>query len=87
MDAASAVNAGKTLLSAMAALGAGLSVGLGAIGAGIGIGIATGKYLEACARQPEVQGKLLIWFLLGVVFCETTTLYALVISFLLIGKI
>lgn len=81
------VNTAKTLISAMAALGAGLSAGLGAIGAGVGIGIVTGKYLEACARQPEAQSKLFVWFLLGVVFCETTTLYALVFAFLLFGKI
>jgi len=78
---------GKVLISAMAALGAGLAAGLGAIGAGIGIGIATGKYLEACARQPEAQSRLLIWFMLGVVFCETTTIYALVFGFILLGKI
>ncbi len=78
---------GKTLISAMAALGAGLAIGLGAIGAGIGIGNATGKYLESCARQPEMQGKLFPWFMLGAVLCETTALYALTISFLLFFKI
>ncbi len=77
----------KTLISAAAALAAGLSIGLGAIGSGVGIGIATSKYLESVARQPEAEGKLRPWFLLGVVFCETVTLYAFVFAILLFGKI
>ena len=33
-----------------------LLTGLGALGAGIGIGTLTSKYIEALARQPELQG-------------------------------
>ncbi len=36
----------------------GIIVGLGAIGASIGIAIMGGKYIEACARQPELIGPL-----------------------------
>ena len=35
------------------AIGIGIIIGLGAIGACIGIGLMGGKYIEACARQPE----------------------------------
>ena len=38
------------------AIGAGIALLCG-IGAGIGIGIATGKAVEAQARQPEIAGK------------------------------
>jgi len=42
----------------------GIIVGLGAIGASIGIALMGGKYIEACARQPELmaplQGKMFI---------------------------
>jgi F-type H+-transporting ATPase subunit c len=79
-------NAGG-IVQAAAALGAGLAIGLGAMGSGVGIGIATSKYLESVARQPEAEGKLRPWFLLGVVFCETVTLYAFVIAIMLFGKI
>lgn len=82
MSAESAV-----LVSALAALGAGLAIGLGAVGSGLGIGFATGKYLESVARQPEAEGKLRPWFLLGLVFCETVTLYSLVIALMLFGKV
>ena len=38
------------------AIGAGIALLCG-LGAGIGIGIATGKAVEAQARQPEMAGK------------------------------
>ena len=37
------------------AIGAGIAL-ICALGAGIGIGIATGKAVEAIARQPEMAG-------------------------------
>ena len=39
------------------AIGAGLAVLTGA-GAGLGMGIATGKAVEAVARQPEANSKI-----------------------------
>ena len=37
--------------------------GFGALGAGIGIGTLTSKYIEALARQPELQG--LLWSIIN----------------------
>lgn len=48
----------------MTAIGAGLAI-LTAIGAGLGMGIATGKAVEAVARQPEASGKINAILLLG----------------------
>lgn len=73
----------KILVTALSALGAGLAIGLGAIGSAIGIGTATGKLIEAIARQPESEKKVRTWYILGFVFMETQTLYAFVISILL----
>jgi F-type H+-transporting ATPase subunit c len=73
----------KILVTAFSALGAGLAIGLGAIGSAIGIGTATGKLIEAIARQPESEKKVRVWYILGFVFMETQTLYAFVISILL----
>ena len=73
----------KILVTALSALGAGLAIGLGAIGSAIGIGTATGKLIEAIARQPESEKKVRVWYILGFVFMETQTLYAFVISILL----
>lgn len=43
---------------AMVALACGIIIGLGAIGACIGIALMGGKYLDACARQPELMAPL-----------------------------
>ena len=43
---------------AFVALTCGLIVGLGALGACLGIAIMGSKYLESCARQPELMEPL-----------------------------
>ena len=74
---------GSAIIAAARALGAGLCMGLGAIGPAIGEGNAVGKALEAMARQPEMQGNLRTNMILGCAITETTGIYALVISLLL----
>ena len=66
-----------------ALLGAGIAA-LTGLGAGIGMGIATGKDVEATARQPEAVGKIRTMLLLGLAFAETTAIYGLLVSILLI---
>ena len=68
----------------MRAIGAGLCMGLGAIGPAIGEGNAVGKALEGMARQPEMAGTLRTNMILGCAITETTGIYSLVISFLLL---
>jgi F-type H+-transporting ATPase subunit c len=68
----------------MAALGAGIAIGLGALGAGIGMGLAASHALEAGARQPEIFGKIQTLLLTAIVFIESIAIYALVVSLLLI---
>jgi F-type H+-transporting ATPase subunit c len=77
----------KMLVSAASALGAGLAIGLGAIGSGIGIGIAASKFIEGIARQPESASKTTTWFLVAYALCETQTIFAMVIAFILLGKV
>ena len=71
------------LASDMALLGAGIAAVTG-LGAGIGMGIATGKAVAATARQPEAVGKIRTMLLLGLAFAETTAIYGLLVSILLI---
>ncbi len=66
-----------------ALLGAGIAA-LTGLGAGIGMGIATGKAVEATARQPEAVGKIRTMLLFGLAFAETTAIYGLLVSLLLI---
>ena len=65
------------------AIGAGIAV-LAGIGAGVGIGIATGKAVEAIARQPEAAGQIRTTLLLGCALAEATAVYGLVASILVI---
>lgn len=65
------------------AVGAGIAA-LTGIGAGLGIGIATGKAVEAIARQPEAAGQIRTSLFMGLAFAETTAIYGAVIAILLI---
>ena len=71
-------------LKAACAIGAGLCMGIGAIGPAIGEGNAVGKALEGMARQPEAAGHLRTHMILGCAITETTGIYSLLISFLIL---
>lgn len=75
---------GKVIIRAAALLGAGLCMGIGAIGPGVGEGVVGGKACEAIARQPQLQGALTRTMLLADAIAETTGIYSLIISILLI---
>ena len=61
---------------AFAAIGAGLA----AIGAGIGIGKIGGSAMDAMARQPEMQGKILTNAIILIAFIEAVALFGIVVS-------
>ena len=65
------------------ALGAAIAV-LTGIGAGLGISFATGKAVDAIARQPEVASKIQSSLLIGCALAEATAIYGLVIGIMLI---
>ncbi|MDR0321530.1 MAG: ATP synthase F0 subunit C [Treponema sp.] len=73
-------------LNVLIAIGAGIAVVTG-LGAGIGIGIATSGFLQAISRQPEVMGKMTPMFFVGVALAESTAIYGLVISIILITRL
>ena len=66
------------------AIGAGLCMGIGAIGPALGEGNAVGKALEGMARQPEAASTLRTNMILGCAITETTGIYSLLISFLIL---
>ena len=72
------------ILKAACAIGAGICMGIGAIGPGIGEGIAVSKALEGMARQPEATSTLRTNVILGCAIAETTGIYSLLISFLIL---
>ncbi len=59
-------------------------MGLGAIGPGIGEGIAASKALEAMGRNPEMSDKLFTNMLISMAVCESTAIYALLITFIIL---
>ena len=80
-------------MGALIAIGAGIAVltGIGAgiaaltgIGAGVGIGIATGKAVDAIARQPEAESKISKNLILGCALAEATAIYGFIIGILIV---
>ena len=69
--------------SLFVAIGAGVAV-LTGIGAGLGIGLATGKAVDAVARQPEADSKISKNLLLGCALAEATAIYGMVVAILII---
>ncbi|PLX46121.1 MAG: ATP synthase F0 subunit C [Deltaproteobacteria bacterium] len=65
-------------------LGAGLCMGLGAIGAGIGEGLTGGDAARSMDRQPAVSSRLMRNMLIGQAVAESASIFALVVSMLLI---
>ena len=59
---------------------------LSGVGAGLGIGIATGLTAESIARQPEMAGKIQGVFFIGVALAESTAIYGLVVSLILLFR-
>ena len=71
-------------VNAARALGAAICMGIGSIAPAIGEGLAVCKTLESMARQPEISRDLRTTMILGCAVTETTGIYCLVISLLLI---
>lgn len=74
-------------VSAMLAWSLPIGVGLAAIGSGIGLGRAVGSAMEAIGRQPDASGKIMTSMIIGAALIEALTIYALVVFFILSGKI
>ena len=70
-------------MSTLIAIGAAIAVFTG-IGAGIGVGHATGKAVEAIARQPEAESKISKNLILGCALAEATAIYGFIIGILII---
>ena len=68
----------------MLQIAAAIILGCCALGAGIGEGNAVSKSCEAIGRQPESKGAVTSTMIMGCAVAETTGIYALVVSILLI---
>lgn len=85
---AGADGAGMSLgLKAALALAAGLGIGISSFGGALAQGKAAAAALEGIARNPEAAGKVMTPLILSLALIESLVIYALVISFMLIGKL
>ena len=73
-------------VGAMAVLAAGLGIGIAAGLCGIGQGRAVAAACEGTARNPAAGKQIFTLSLIGLAFIESLVIYALVISFGLMGK-
>lgn len=67
----------------LVAVGAGLAA-IGFVGTGMGQGYASGKAIEAVGRNPEAEAVIRKMLILGLAITESASIYALIISILLI---
>ena len=67
----------------LVAIGAAVAV-LTGLGAGLGISFATGKAVDAIARQPEAESKISKNLILGCALAEATAIYGFIIGLLII---
>jgi ATP synthase F0 subunit c len=69
-----------------AILGAGLASGFGAIGSGLGGGLVAETSCEGISRQPKMVTPVTNVMLLGQAVTQTTAIYGLLVSFILMFK-
>jgi F-type H+-transporting ATPase subunit c len=69
------------------ALACGFAIGVAALGTGLGMGNAINGALMGTARNPEAGGKIMTTMIIGLALIESLCIYALVICFILMGRI
>ena len=65
-------------------LAAGLCMGLGAIGPALGEGMIAAKAMESMGRNPEVADQMVPRMLVSMAVTESTGIYSLVISLIIL---
>lgn len=71
-------------MTGIAAIGAGIAVGLTGLGVGIGQGNGTRAALEAIGRNPEAESKIKSTMLLGIGMTESAAIYGLLVAILIL---
>ena len=62
-------------------------ISVAAFGCGLGQGRVVSSAVEAMARQPAMTGKIQLAMIIGLAFIESLTIYSLMLSFMLLGKL
>lgn len=83
LAAEGAMSGDRGLIALAAGLAIGLAAAFGALGQSKGVAAA----LEGIARNPAASGKLVTPMIIGLALIESLVIYALVIAFMILGKI
>ena len=86
-DGAVSIEAAKADASKWIAIAAGFGIGIAAFGGALGQGRTASAALEGIARNPGAAYKMFTPMILGLALIESLVIYALLITFLLQGKI
>ncbi len=84
MAAEGGAAAGGSITTALVCIGAAVGVGVAALGCGIGMGSGISGACSGIARNPEASGKIQVNMIIGLALIESLTIYALVISLILL---
>ena len=68
-------------------IAAGLGIAIAAFGGALGQGRAAAAALDGIARNPNASGKLFVPMILGLALIESLVIYALIISFQIVGVV
>ena len=70
-----------------AAFAAAFAIGVAAFGGALAQGKAAAAALEGISRNPGAKGAVFVPMILGLALIESLVIYALIIAFMLVGKI
>lgn len=84
---AAATSGGDSSLKSVLAASAGLAIAIAAFGGALGQSRAAAAALEGIARNPGAASKVQTPMIIALALIESLVIYALVIAFLLQGKI
>jgi F-type H+-transporting ATPase subunit c len=76
----------KETLGGIAAIGAGLAIGLAGLGAGIGEGLLIKGAIKGINQNPELKGKVMAFMVLFVALVEVVAIYGMIIAFKVIDE-
>jgi len=72
------------IIGAVSIITAGITIGMGSIGPAVGEGLALARALLAIAQQPDESNTITRTLFVGMAMVESTAIYCLVISIILI---
>jgi len=86
-DNGGAAAANEWDMKKMIGLACGIGIAIAAFGGAIGQGLTAFSALSGISRNPGASGKIFTPMILGLALIESLVIYALIIAFLLLGKL